>query len=591
MKNYLNPFVFLNSLGLLNSNTEPFAKKTSAVVNGLLAALIFLAGLLVYFPGTSGDFIYDDNIEVRNVDDVFTPGAWPKLFFQAYQRLYRPVKLLSFYVDNSLFAWHPTGWHWQSCLWHAVNGALVFFLIRRLNCSLVGALLGGLWFAIHPIHTEAVVCINGRGTLMSTFGVLVVFLCYDRWRRQSSGWSMMGMLGGAFIGFFSKEDALMVFPMLALYEWFIRQETFLDLLKQKVFLAAALPLGVLAVAYLTMRQTIIIGVNQGRWESGFTGWLSTLPVILTTYLRQLVWPDPMCIDQPVNYSAGFGVMFWSSLLVLIGCAGILCVRRPAWSRWQFALGFFFVALIPVMGIIPINQPRADRFLYLPSVAAALAVGWLWDWAGKQARRRTIYLVFLTASLSWYGWRSWDYSKTFLNETVLWKNVAAVNPTSYRCIANLAANANNAGQPQAALLLIEKCLTLKPVCPEGWVIKAYSLAALGRTEEAEALYQRAIENGTEDPRWMYLLADLLQRQKRFAEAEKIYDRIAQLRPGYAEARYAAGILAIQMNEPDKAEAHIAAVLQVNPANQQARIILEILRREKSSPVPQKIKNAP
>lgn len=546
----------------------------------LLGGLIFLAGLFVYFPGTKGDFIYDDNIEVRQTDDVFVPGAWPKLFFHAYQRLYRPVKLLSFHLDYVLFGWHPMGWHWQSCLWHALNGVLLFLLARRLGCSLAGAVLGGLWFAVHPIHTEAVVWINGRGTLMSTFGVLTVLLFYDRWRRQPVWWAVAGMLGGAFIGFFSKEDALMVLPLIGLYEIFIRRENLLALLKQKTFLVPAFALGALAVVYLALRQSIISGLNQGRWANGFTGLLSTLPVILTTYLRQLIWPDPMCVDQPVDYAAGFGLAFWLSILVLTLCVIILLARRGTWSHWQFALAFFFVALIPASGIIPINQPRADRFLYLPSVGAALAIGWLWDWA--QPRWRTACLAFLAASLSWYGWRSWDYSKTFLNELALWKNVLIVNPNSCRCYDNLAAYANNTGQPKMALELVDKALAISPISPEGWVIKAYALGALGQTNEAEAFYRRAINTGGEDPRWLYLLADLLQRENRFVEAEKLYDRIAQLRPNYAAARFAAGKLAIQMNEPDKAEAHMTAVLQADPANQQARESLEMLRRKKMSP---------
>jgi tetratricopeptide (TPR) repeat protein len=308
--------------------------------------------------------------------------------------------------------------------------------------------------------------------------------------------------------------------------------------------------------------------------------LSTLPVILTTYLRQLVWPDPMCIDQPVDYSAGFGIAFWFSILALALGAIALCVRRESWSRWQFALAFFFVALLPVSGIIPINQPRADRFLYLPSVGAALAVGWLWDWA--QPRWRTGCVAFIAASLSWYGWRSWDYSKTFLNETALWKNVLVVNPNSFRGYADLAAYANNTGQPQIALELVEKSLALNPIYVEGWVVKAYASEALGKTEEAETLYRRAIQTGGEDPRWLYLLADLLQREKRFAEAENLYDRIALLRPNYTAARYAAGMLAIQMNEPDKAQAHLTAVLQADPANQQARASLGLLRQKTAGP---------
>jgi len=542
----------------------------------LSAGLIFFAGLFVYFPGTSGDFVYDDNVDVRPVDDAFIPGAWPKLFFTAYSRLYRPLKYLSYHADYFFFGWHPTGWHWQNCFWHALNSVLVFLLARRLNGSLAAALLGGLWFAVHPIHAEAVVWISGRASLLSTFGVLATLLFYDRWRRQPVWWTFVGMLGGAFIGFFSKEDALPVLPLIGLYEIFIRRENAFALLKQKTFLTPVLALSALAAVYLGLRQSIIPGLSQGRWENGFAGWVSTLPVILITYLRQLVWPDPMCVDQPVDYSAGFGIAFWLSMLVLACCAIILLVRRETWSRWQFALAFFFVALVPVTGIIPINQPRADRFLYLPSIAAALAVAWLWDWA--QPRWRTVCVAFFAASLSWYGWRSWDYSKTFLNESALWNNVLAVNPKSYRCFANLAADANNAGRSQLALRLVEKSLALNPDYSEGFVIKAYALEALGQASEAEMLYRRAIERGGEDPRWLFLLADLLQRQKQFVAAERLYDRIAQIRPNYTEARFAAGILALQMNEPAKAAADMTAVLQADPANQQAREILERLRQK-------------
>ena len=70
----------------------------------------------------------------------------------------------------------------------------------------------------------------------------------------------------------------------------------------------------------------------------------------------------------------------------------------------------------------------------------------------------------------------------------------------------------------------------------------------------------------DPRWLYLLADLLQREQRLAAAENLYDRIAQSRPNYEDARYAAGMLAIPMHEPAQAEAHLIAVLQTDPANQ-------------------------
>ncbi len=564
----------------------------------LLGVLVFLAGLLIFFPGAKGDFIYDDHVDIRNVDNVFTPGAWPELFKTASAQLYRPVKYLSYYLDNVLFGWKPEGWHWQSYLWHALNGVLLFALAKRWGASLLAATLGALWFAIHPIHAEAVVWISSRASLQSTTGVLLMLFFYDRWRQREQKADLVGLLVAGFIGFFSKEDALMVFPLIVMYEIFIQQtgapltpalspprgegdgrcDLMLKLLKQKSFLVPVVLLGVLAVIYVGLRQSILTGLSQGAREGGVAGWLWTLPVILTTYLRQLFWPDPMCIDQPVDYAAGFGVEFVLSVAVLLLLVGTVSVKRAAWGRWQFAIGFFFITLVPVMGLIPINQPRADRFLYLPSVAAALCVAWGWDWAANQPKLRTVALVFVALTLGWFGWRSWDYSKTFLTDRVLWEQVISVNDYSYRGYANLAAAENNAGRPQNGLQLVEQSLAIKDDYPEGWIIKGYSLAMMGKQAEAEVQYRQAIASVPDEARWLFLLADLLERQQRNAEAMELYERIATVRPAYVEARLSAGFLAATMGQLGKAREHWEAVLKYDPSNEAARKNLEIMAKQ-------------
>jgi len=561
-----------------NTPDKPLPTQEDKSRKWLLVALVFAAGLLVFWPGAKGEFIYDDTVDIRNVDNVFTPGAWPQLFKTASAQLYRPVKYLSYFLDNSLFGWKPEGWHWQSYLWHALNGVLLFALARRWEASLVAATLGAVWFAIHPIHAEAVVWISSRASLQSTFGVLLMLFFYDRWRQYERKGDLAGLLVAGFIGFFSKEDALMVFPILVLYEWFVRSQKTQELLKQKSFLIPVISLGLVALVYVGLRQSILTGLSQGAREGGLAGWLSTLPVILTTYLRQLIWPDPMCIDQPVDFAAGFGTAFWLSVAVLVILAGTFLWKRDTWARWQFAVGFFFVTLVPVMGLIPINQPRADRFLYLPSVAAALGVAWGWDWAMRQGKLRSVALAFMALTLGWFGWRSWDYSQTFLNDRVLWEQVIAVNARSYRGYANLAAAENNVGRPQNGLTLIEQSLAIKDDYPEGWVVKGYSLSMMGKVAEAEALYRKAIASAPEEARWLFLLADLLERQQRNAEAMELYDRIATVRPAYVESRLSAGFLAATMGQLGKAREHWEAVLKYDPLNEAARKNLELLAKQ-------------
>src|SRR5690349_17819083 len=66
-----------------------------------LAFIPALAGLLVFLPALRCGFVYDDHVDVAQVDDVFTPGAWPHLFVTATAKLYRPFKYLSFYAENA----------------------------------------------------------------------------------------------------------------------------------------------------------------------------------------------------------------------------------------------------------------------------------------------------------------------------------------------------------------------------------------------------------------------------------------------------------------------------------------------------------
>lgn len=542
-----------------------------------LAIILVIASVAVFWPGLAGDFIYDDLVDIRTIDAVFKPGGWAELFTTASAQLSRPVKYLSYYIDNQMFGWRPQGWHGQSFAWHALCSVLVFWFALRLGASKGGAFIGGLWFAIHPIHAEAVVWISSRASLQSTAGLLMMIIGYDRWRTHATKQNLALMLGGGLIGFFGKEDALMIFPLILAYEHYIRNTRPSEMLKNKEALRAVVPLAVIAGIYLFLRQTILTGVAQGSRDGGVAGWLATQPVILATYIWQMIWPDPMCIDQHVDYAAGFGAAFWGSCLLLGALGGVLLARRPAWGRWQFAAALFFVTLIPVLGIVPINQPRADRFVYLPSVAGALALAWVADFPSVRGRMRPLALGLGAAALVFYSWRSWDYSKTFLNERTLWENVLTINPRSYRGWANMAAMNNNSGKADIALQQVERSLQIRPEYPEGWVIKAFALQQLGRVKEAEELYRKALAAVPDEPRWLFLLAEVVQLDGRMDEAEKIYDRLFGVRPGYVDARISAGALAIQMKNARKAREHWETALRYEPGNSSAQHNLRVLER--------------
>ncbi len=581
--------------------------------------LVALAGFLVYAGSLQHEFVYDDLVDIREVDTVFTPGAWPEMFYTASARLFRPFKYLSYYLDNVIWGWKPMGWHLANLFWHVLTCCLLLAFLRRVGLSRTAALAGALWFAVHPVHTEAVVWISSRASLLSTAALLGICISYLNWRERGDHRSLACLAGWAFFGFFSKEDALMAFPVIGVMEWLLVSKGGFDFLKREAFWKPIFVMAPFAIVYVVLRQSILSGLAQGEWENGLTGLVSTLPVILTRYLGQLVYPVSMTLDQPLDYEAGFGWAFWGSLLVVGALAATLALRGEASRKWRFCALWFFVTLAPVMGLIPINQPIADRFLYMPSVAAALAVGWGWERfvgsrcfrlgpsqpqigapgiardetatdakAGQSpalreggSRLRTCIVVLAFGGLLIaYSIGSASYTRVWKDEPTLWAHAVEKNPRSHRGWLNLGVQANNKGDFREGLRLIDKALEIRPGYVEARVARAFSLGGLGRHEEAEILYLEALAMHPDNTIWMNLLAYSLQQTGRHAEAMAIYEHIFELRPNYVDAREAAGMLAVRFGDLDSAIAHWEIALELDPARESARRNLETARAERA-----------
>jgi len=581
--------------------------------------LVALAGFLVYAGSLQHEFVYDDLVDIREVDTVFTPGAWPEMFYTASARLFRPFKYLSYHLDNVIWGWKPMGWHLANLFWHVLTCCLLLAFLRRVGLSRTAALAGGLWFALHPVHTEAVVWISSRASLMSTAALLGICIAYLNWRGRGDNRSLACLAGWAFFGFFSKEDALMAFPIIAAMEWLLVSRGGFEFLKREAFWKPVFVMAPFAIVYVVLRQSILSGLAQGDWENGLTGLVATLPVILARYLGQLVYPVTMTLDQPLDYEAGFGWAFWGSLLVVGAMAATLALRGEESRKWRFCVVWFFVTLAPVMGFIPINQPIADRFLYMPSVAAALAVGWAWERLirsrcsrlgsqqpetgapsiarheiethaeaercsalpenGSGLRTRMVVVAFAGLLIA-YAIGSASYTRVWKDEPTLWAHAVENNPRSHRGWLNLGVLANNKGDFPEGLRLIDKALEIRPGYVEARVARAFSLGGLGRHAEAEIVYREALAVHPDNTIWMNLLAHTLQQTGKHAEAMAIYEHIFELRPNYVDAREAAGLLAVGFGDLDAAIAHWEIALKLDPSRESVRRNLETARGEKA-----------
>ncbi len=566
-----------------------------------------ILGILIFLPTLHHDFIFDDNGEMQNFDGLFTPGQWPLLFFRAQYQLYRPIKYLTLHMDYALWGWNPRGFHLTNILLHGAVCALVGIFLRQGGCSIGASLLGASWFAIHPVHVEAVAWITARGAMLSAMGVLAAVLCYVHWRATGRNlWLLFFTLAVAW-AIFSKEDALMLIPALTAVEiWGIAkgegqrtEDERINVTEQDTpnssfilypsslrGLAIATGLALLvALLYLALRQLLLSGVEQGRWEHGLRGLLSTLPPILVHYIGELVLPvGPFAatMEPPVDFTSGFGFWFWICSALLVGGFGVVFFKQSTGSslarRIKLDWVWFFLFLVPSMGFIPINAPAADRFLYLPSVAGAMGVAQIWDAVSRKSPRAKSVVGFaLVSLLALLAGSALGYGGVWRDDQTLWTRVVQNNPKSYRGWNNLGVEANKRGEAEKGRYDAEKSLALKADYAEAMITRARALDKLGRIPEAEKSYRQALEVRADNTIALYMLADFLDRNQRLGEAESVYDKILELRPGFVAVQLAAGVLAVNLGKTQKAIDHWETALKYDPGNAMALHNLELARK--------------
>ncbi|GAB4357983.1 MAG: hypothetical protein Kow0073_16220 [Immundisolibacter sp.] len=177
-----------------------------------LAGLLVLVGL-VYWPGLSGPWLFDDYSNIRgNAFLRVTTLDWRSLGAAAGSLqpgpLGRPVAYLSFALNQYLHGdTTPYAWKATNVAIHGVNAllvaALLLMVLRRLTVR--GALparmapgaalaLAALW-ALHPIQISSVLYVVQRMTSLSGTFTLAALLCLLRAREMWAGGPGGGTMG------------------------------------------------------------------------------------------------------------------------------------------------------------------------------------------------------------------------------------------------------------------------------------------------------------------------------------------------------------------------------------------------------------
>lgn len=324
---------------------------------GLALWALVLAGWLLLRPGLSGDFAFDDGVNLdglaRISADPSLHRAWQYVSGGVSSTMGRPLALATFALQHDSWPAHPGDFIRVNVLLHLLSAVLVFWVAlewRRITRAdsagaLVPLAIATLWM-MSPIQSNAVLYVVQRMAVLSGGLTFLGLLLHLKGRsagiagRNRTALLLMsaGVVAGLGLGTLSKENAAL-YPLLVL----VLEATLLRAVARPVHWRAwsgvmlALPLLLLG-AYLAHR---CIGLGSEYAYRPFTlvERLLTEARVLFLYLKQLLAPSLYSIrilydDLPIStsllrpWTTSAALLGWA---LLVGGAVRLRARAPEFS--------------------------------------------------------------------------------------------------------------------------------------------------------------------------------------------------------------------------------------------------------------------
>jgi protein O-mannosyl-transferase len=416
----------------------------------LIAAALAAIAALVYSDSLTNGFTLDSSfillhdpriqkVTAENLKLILTKEYW---FPSFYSGLYRPFTTLTFLFNYAVLGngGNPVGYHLVNLLLHIGNAWLLFALTWRVLRRLWPAFFAAALWAAHPIATEAVANLVGRCDELAAMAILGGTLLYIRsahlsgWRR---GLAAAALFAISLLGLFSKELTAGLIGMMVLWDSVRGPGPFGEWAKRRWPYYAAV---IASLAIFVAARTMVFRaappaefpvVDNPLVAAPFwTARLTAFRVLLAD-LRLLVFPWNLSCDRSYNQiplATGFDVAAWAAVLIVAVLLALAFKRRHKDPLMFWCAGFFGIALLPVSNlVIIIGSIMAERFLYLPATAFAIAAIALIYRSGLREHAP----VVLTVAIALFGARTFVRNRDWKDDYTLATHDVRVVPASFK----------------------------------------------------------------------------------------------------------------------------------------------------------------
>ena len=371
--------------------------------------LVSILTVVAYLPGLHGPFVFDDIFNITNNSSIeFTEISFQNLssFTNDEEGSIpgRAISRISFALNYYLAGAELNAYAFKTTnlAIHLINAWLVYLLVTLLFKQLkhsqghslterydrwLPCLAAAIW-AIHPLHLTSILYVVQRMTSLSAFFLLIGLITsiYGRQRFQEgrahgSSFMVAGLIGGSFLGWASKENAILLPLFMLLIEWIFFEHAALEKkTRRRLWLLYNLIFSsyVLGLLWLVSNTGVILDGYSNR-EFTFTQRMLTEPRVLWYYLELLLIPrlsELGLFHDDITLSTNL-ISPWTTLPAL---ASLLIsvvfsiIRRKQYSVLSFAILWYVLGHSIESSVIGLEIAHEHRN-YLPSIGPIIGLSY------------------------------------------------------------------------------------------------------------------------------------------------------------------------------------------------------------------------
>ena len=533
--------------------------------------LLITITALAYANSLKNDFVWDDYSVIVDNNFVKSWNNFPTIFSKSYltpldslesgnltgsgETTYRPVVTISYFIDYWFWGLNPLGYHFSNLLLHIANVICLYLCVQLLLTNRYIAVLAALFFAIHPVNTEAVNVISFREDLLVFLFTVLAFIFFIKQNSFGARKKKLCLIFSAILfllALFSKETAIVFPAILLLYDYFfVFKQRWRQLFT--CVLGRYIGYGLAVVFYLGVWISLrgaggFFSVEYPYPGGSFYTNLLTMSRVVVTYIFWLILPINIHAILPENepaltlYSIFKPEAFFSIILIILLLV-VAFILRKRLKEISFSILWFFILLLPVLNIIPISGIIASRYLYIPiagfCIGLAVILFRIYNLKSqffssrllKKFSRNTVIIIltfyFIFTAIRNLSWK---------NNIVVWQELVESSPANPEAHINLANQFKRIGLFDSAVNEYQLALKLNPGLPQAYNYWGTALGAQARYAEAANCFNKAIEIDNKYACAYNNLAVNYVYMNKLDQARLTWMKILEIDPEYKEAKH-------------------------------------------------------